>query len=133
MEILNPKRSLFIDGLPIYHHAATMRPMSIFGHIALTIASHRTATIVSKEPSHLLSLEKVYFTQICTQIGNEVEDLMNFLRLSLPGLNNEHLANLVSKLREKKYRMGHRLIKIGENPKFCYLVKSGEVTVLYCI
>ena len=120
---------MFRENVPIYKYASTLKQNNVFGHIAIAYTNHRTATIVSRDPTHLVSLDKKFFTEICSQINNETEHMLSYLKDSFPGLSNDYLANLLSKMEEKSYKLGDILYNVGDNPKFCFIVKQGEVTV----
>ena len=104
-----------------------------FGHIALSYTNRRTATIVSRKNVHLLSLQKSFFTEIGSKINQQTEVILDFLKSAFPGLSTNHLANLMSKMKEKTYRMNTKILEKGKFPKFCYIIKSGEVKVIFYI
>lgn len=124
------RKDLFRNNKPLYKKVAQISDFKMFGDIALAYNnSRRTATIVSEQIVHLVCLDRKSYAEIGSQVNKKTEYLLGFLKKSFSGLKNDQLANLLSKMKEKSYKLNEVIVSRGIKPKFCYIISQGEVTV----
>jgi cAMP-dependent protein kinase regulator len=124
------RHNFFKNRIPIYKVKGDIKQYQTFGEIALSYTNRRTATIVANERTFLLSLSKKAFQDVCQRANENTGNFLKFLKDSFPGLSHNSLANLLCTLKEKRVRLGKKLMTTGQIPKHCYIVKKGRVKLM---
>ena len=123
------EHSFFKDRIPKYSIKATLSSLSTFGEIALSYTNRRTATIMASQDCTMLTLSKKVFSEVCDDARGQTANFLRFLKESFPGLSNSCLANLLCRLKERKMKLGTKLVNLGKIPESCYIIKTGHVKI----
>ncbi|EGR28491.1 hypothetical protein IMG5_174450 [Ichthyophthirius multifiliis] len=107
-------------------------PGESFGEIALITSQGRTATLVAKEESHVMVLNKVSFEKVMGYVKKNVwRDNLDFLT-SFSFFQNTSTRKLYQILHQMKVinlKIKEPLYIEGDPSNFFYLIKEGEIEI----
>jgi cAMP-binding proteins - catabolite gene activator and regulatory subunit of cAMP-dependent protein kinases len=129
-----PQLHQFIDeGVITVNQLSTIESGTVFGEIALSRKKPRSATVIATEETHLGVLTKKDFDEILYELENDrINKLAGFFQESLKmNIARDNVARFAFIFEKTKFTIQSVVFKKGEYAEGFYLVKSGQVLVIF--
>ena len=128
-----------INFLKQYHEKCdllvTLKTGAAFGELALEDGNLRTATIVAKTSTHLVSLSKKSYKKFLQEIQRQKNQVIVDFLLKTPvfqGFPESFYGELGYSIIVSEISFGSYVYKEGQSADFVYFVMEGEVEVKQC-
>lgn len=121
----------FQNGVFKFKKVATLGQKAVFGELALQKNAPRAATIIAQERVEMCTLSRAVFQNIFSSAMNKDREKEAFFERNFPFLQKASLNKLSYDFKESKRSFRSILFKAGEPVKEIFVIKSGEVEVLF--
>lgn len=123
--------NLFDEGVLKFDYFGSLRDGQTFGELGILTGKLRSATIICKEECHFTYLNEVEYKNIVSvierkKIFNKFEFFKNFLMNNVSIDITRKLSYSFEKL---KFKRNKYVFKEGEECKYVYLLKKGEIQI----
>ena len=119
------------DGIAKFKKIRTMGAGSYFGEIALSTDKPRTASVISSEDTHLVSLTKSNYRAIFDASIRNLAKKASFFATFFSNCGKELISKFSYVFQERMYNYGQIFYMEGEPLNGVFLIKSGQVQVRY--
>lgn len=124
-------KNYFKDGISTHKKIKELTKGDKIAETAFTINQPFEHTIIASEDLHVLSIKKECFQTLAAQRLPCFKRKRQFLAMVFPKLSYEIILQLSVYLEEKTFSSREYIYKEGQDAEALYIIKSGEIQVLY--